>query len=1520
MHFGDIGTGIAAARRTACAYRVDAAPVQLAAVSVHPVSGDVAASSEVRFVMLGEPRAESREPRAESREPRAESREPGHARAFRHPPHSHRAADAMGRADHARRERQSRPHAGSAHALASRPRRPAETASSHRSGFPARLARPGGAAACLLAAGLFLLVAAAPALAQTSIKLVGNTGQTSGLGSKGMDADVAQAFDTGSNSEGYKLTSVKASITGGANAPAYTVKVFLANDQTGHPTGDSLGTLNNPASLASTGTVTWTAAGGGIDLEPNEGYVVVWDLTTAPTSPPQWTAATSNNEDAGGQSGWAIADDRFQRGVSATAWSSDGGSLRIEVHGYAKQATIEPVRTARALVSNHGQPTSNANSSSFELDMAQAFTTGTDSGGFKLTRVDLQLSAGDGPTPPAYSVKIHRATAAGPGALAGTLTNPAALFSGVNRFTAPGGGIDLDSNTDYFVVIDVTGTANASEFSWFNTPTTGEDAGKAAGWSIDDGFWQKNPTWGSTSGRVNRISIHGHAKTATPPAKPGTPTVSAVSGSSSSLSVSWTAPAANGSAILGYGLRYFAGTSDPDDPADWVEGTESSGLPGPGAGTSATISGLAANTAYRVQVRAENAAGKGPWSDSRGATTNAASGTNNAPKLFEAKTGDTANSCQVKTDTSTPSERFGNAFAGAFVSLTPIANRQASGDTAEWPNSCTGSDRAVPVFDDRDAETLSYTLSYTPPENVRLWRDDVRIGESTNQGKTADRLFYRGVSAGSGSTDVRVDITATDPKGASASTHLIFVTGTFPDALGAPRFTGAVGLKGFETDAAIAPFTLPAAAGGDTRVRSHWIPEPYIYAVRGLPPGLSFDAKTRKVSGTPTQAGTYQVIYTADDFDGSYSRGGAQPTDSDTARQSFTVQVGQAPRINNVWVSSAPTHDSDGDGTFDTYVRGDKILFDVEFSQPVEVTGTPRIRMDLGADNNAHGDGSRRVVSLDSVLNGGMTLRFVYTVATGSNCGQATATGDCDGDGVWVQKNASHQVVFVPSGVTIANAETGEAAVLTKADLVQGGGLLPGGKNAKVNGGVTSHAGPVPSSATVNGRTVTVVFSEALNTSMNMGHLMMNLSLKGAGHVDRGNRNLYQHPSAISVSGSTLTLTLDTPALAGDTVTLNHEFVLSKQLRDTASPANNAPAFRDFPVTNNTGGAGGPLPVRASATGPVLRVVFDEALDETSAPAGSAFTVYARDRGRPARLIAGTGAVTVSGSTAAVLLEDAAHPHESMGLYYDPPADNPLRAKGGGGNAVTAITFFPVREKYDGVPPSVVNSAFSYVSGEAPVESKYFLYFNEALDTTSTPAAADFTVTVNGVAGTHTPSAVSVENNAVVLTVGAEPTSSNNTNDVLYTPGTNPIRDLAGNAAIGFKRSEAQANPGKPLLSIGRPVSVNWDILSINFIGQIDPTSVPAADAFSLHYPLRAGQMAADREEWGGTIVEVWGSFRAVNLRLSHPVFPCAGQNPLTLSYAKPGTNPIQSLDGTDADAFSHKAARNLVHGQCVRR
>ena len=56
--------------------------------------------------------------------------------------------------------------------------------------------------------------------------------------------------------------------------------------------------------------------------------------------------------------------------------------------------------------------------------------------------------------------------------------------------------------------------------------------------------------------------------------------------------------------ITDYDVRYVAGAADPASEADWIEAGESGGHDHVGPATIATIAGLAAGTAYRVQVRA----------------------------------------------------------------------------------------------------------------------------------------------------------------------------------------------------------------------------------------------------------------------------------------------------------------------------------------------------------------------------------------------------------------------------------------------------------------------------------------------------------------------------------------------------------------------------------------------------------------------------------------------------------------------------------------------------------------------------------------------------------------------------------------------------------------------------------------------------------------------------------------------------------------------------------------------------
>ena len=110
------------------------------------------------------------------------------------------------------------------------------------------------------------------------------------------------------------------------------------------------------------------------------------------------------------------------------------------------------------------------------------------------------------------------------------------------------------------------------------------------------------------------------------------------------------------------------------------------------------------------------------------------------------------------------------------------------------------------------------------------------------------------------------------------------VTVTVSDA--PPVFAEAVPTLRLEPDEAMTPVVLPAATGGNGG--------PYGYALASDPAGLaglSFDAATRTLSGTPdTERGRWTFTYTAHDGD-------ANTAASDAAVLDFRVTVGMAPEV-----------------------------------------------------------------------------------------------------------------------------------------------------------------------------------------------------------------------------------------------------------------------------------------------------------------------------------------------------------------------------------------------------------------------------------------------------------------------------------------------------------------------------------------------------------------------------------------------------------------------------------------------
>ena len=106
-----------------------------------------------------------------------------------------------------------------------------------------------------------------------------------------------------------------------------------------------------------------------------------------------------------------------------------------------------------------------------------------------------------------------------------------------------------------------------------------------------------------------------------------------------------------------------------------------------------------------------------------------------------------------------------------------------------------------------------------------------------------------------------------------------------PPADTAPSFAATVADQSYAVGAAIQRLTLPEASGGNGALRYTLGPE--------LPPGLSFDAAARTLTGTPELEGVYEMTYRVDDSDDNTS-------EADSATLEFTITVGPETLVASV--------------------------------------------------------------------------------------------------------------------------------------------------------------------------------------------------------------------------------------------------------------------------------------------------------------------------------------------------------------------------------------------------------------------------------------------------------------------------------------------------------------------------------------------------------------------------------------------------------------------------------------------
>ena len=177
---------------------------------------------------------------------------------------------------------------------------------------------------------------------QVTDVLVSNfDGTSSGIGALNVN-DQAQAFTTGSDANGYTLTSIEVGISGSGDIDG-VVSVSIRSDNSGAP-GASQGTLGSPTEPSEH---VWQFSTTGIDLSASTTYFVVFDVTG--TTARHLINTASDSETA--ILGWTIADGSLFRAKDTTgAWTSYVQSKRMQLKG-----TVHPPATLSDLAGAGGR-------------------------------------------------------------------------------------------------------------------------------------------------------------------------------------------------------------------------------------------------------------------------------------------------------------------------------------------------------------------------------------------------------------------------------------------------------------------------------------------------------------------------------------------------------------------------------------------------------------------------------------------------------------------------------------------------------------------------------------------------------------------------------------------------------------------------------------------------------------------------------------------------------------------------------------------------------------------------------------------------------------------------------------------------------------------------------------------------------------------------------------------------------------------------------------------------------------
>jgi uncharacterized repeat protein (TIGR02059 family) len=457
------------------------------------------------------------------------------------------------------------------------------------------------------------------------------------------------------------------------------------------------------------------------------------------------------------------------------------------------------------------------------------------------------------------------------------------------------------------------------------------------------------------------------------------------------------------------------------------------------------------------------------------------------------------------------------------------------------------------------------------------------------------------------------------------------------------------------------------------------------------------------------------------------------------------------------------------------------------------------------------------------------------------------------------------------SGSPAINAGIGVG--LTQDYLGNAVDLMPDIGAYEYNSGSTSTPIPVYQSASVENATPGIL---TMTYSLSLSNVVPAASAFSV-QVNSANRSV----NSVSIVGGKVQLTLASPVIYGDVITVAYTVPSSNQLQTAAGGI--AVSITAKPVTNNMISN---IPVYSGSsientTPSLLTMTYDLTLASVI-PAVSAFSVQVNSVSRS------INSVTISGTKVQLTLSSPVVYGDVVTVAYTKPATNPLQSTSGG--LAVSISGKSVTNNCSPVAPVYVSSV---IQNNTPsiLEITYDLSLANVV-----PSTSAFSVQVNSV--TRSVSSVAIVSGKVQLTLST-PVVYGDAVKMSYTaPASKPLQTASGGLAVSISNKTVTNNclPVAPVYVGSVIQNATPSILEMTYDLNL-ANVVPATSAFTVQVN------SATRSVSSVAIVN-----GKVQLTLSTPVVYA---DVITVSYTAPATKPLQTASGGLAVSISAKTVTN---------